>query len=103
VTTVALPSPYGTIEHDGRGRVTRFREKPQLPEHRINAGFFVFDRAALVEATGEDLERDVLPALGRAGQLFAYAHPGFWRSMDTYKDSVELSALCADGKPPWSR
>ena len=103
VTTVALPSPYGTIEHDEAGRVTRFREKPRLPEHRINAGFFVFDRAAIGAEGGEDLERDILPALGRAGELFAYAHPGFWRSMDTYKDSVELTALCANGQPPWTR
>lgn len=101
VTTVALPSPYGTIEPDIDGRVMRFREKPQLPDHQINAGFFVFDQSAFTTTSGDDLERDVLPALGRAGQLYAYPHPGFWRSMDTYKDSVELTALCADGKPPW--
>ena len=101
VTTVDLPSPYGTIEQDSDCRVLRFREKPRLRDHQINAGFFVFDQAALAEHAGDDLERDVLPALGRAGLLYAYAHTGFWRSMDTYKDSVELSAFCGDGKPPW--
>jgi glucose-1-phosphate cytidylyltransferase len=41
----------------------------------------------------EDLERDVLPTLGHDGQLFAYRHGGFWKSMDTYKDALDLAAL----------
>jgi glucose-1-phosphate cytidylyltransferase len=101
VTTVALPSPYGTLELDGDGRVARFEEKPSLPEHRINAGFMVVDQAAFDHWDGDDLEREVLPALAARGSLFAYDHHGFWRSMDTYKDALELSELCRDGAPPW--
>ena len=101
MTTVPLPSQYGTIEFDESGRVSRFREKPRLAEHFINAGFFVFDTAAFEQWGGNDLERDVLPGLGTSGQLFAWPHHGFWKSMDTQKDSLELSELCADGAPPW--
>jgi glucose-1-phosphate cytidylyltransferase len=103
LTTVPLPSQYGTLDCDGEGRVRNFREKPVLDDHWINAGFFVFDRAAFGQWDGEDLERDVLPALGRTGTLFAYRHRGFWKSMDTYKDAVELTKLCGDGHPPWAR
>jgi glucose-1-phosphate cytidylyltransferase len=102
VTTVALPSPYGTFHLDGDGKVTAFREKPKLPDHPINAGFFVFDGRVFDRWAGDDLERDVLPALGGDGELYAYRHEGFWRSMDTYKDAVELSALCGEGVPPWA-
>jgi glucose-1-phosphate cytidylyltransferase len=101
MTTVALPSPYGTIEFDGTGLVSRFREKPRLTDHHINAGFFAFDAGAFEHWAGEDLERDVLPALGAAGALFARAHDGFWKSMDTHKDALELNALCEEGNPPW--
>ena len=104
LTTVPLPSPYGTIEADGAtGRVARFQEKPRLDDHLINAGFFVFDHRVFDAwpEPGEDLERDVLPELGRRGDLYAYAHDGFWKSMDTYKDAVDLGALCADGPGPW--
>jgi glucose-1-phosphate cytidylyltransferase len=101
LTTVPLPSQYGTIDVGEHGRVERFREKPRLPDHRINAGYFVFDQAALDHWEGEDLERDVLPALGAAGELHAFAHDGFWKSMDTYKDAQELTSLCADGMAPW--
>jgi glucose-1-phosphate cytidylyltransferase len=99
LTTVPLPSQYGTIEFDSDGKVARFREKPRLPEHRINAGFFVFDQRVFDLWWGEDLERQVLPHLAGLGELCAYAHEGFWKSADTYKDTQELAALWADGAP----
>ena len=103
LTTVPLPSQYGTLDLDGSGRVQAFKEKPRLPDHPINAGFFVLDQRAfdLWPDPGEDLERDVLPALGAVGELFAFTHLGFWKSMDTYKDAVKLGTLCADGPGPW--
>ena len=101
LTTVPLPSQYGTIDSRDDGRVTRFREKPRLADHRINGGWFVFDRGALDQFVGDDLERDVLPHLGARGDLYAYAHHGFWKSMDTYKDALELTRLAEhpDGAP----
>jgi glucose-1-phosphate cytidylyltransferase len=102
VTTVPLPSPYGTLQWDERGRVRRFIEKPRLEDHWINAGFFVIDQRAFDHWGGDDLEREVLPALAAAGELYAYRHSGFWRSMDTYKDALELSALCREGGAPWT-
>jgi glucose-1-phosphate cytidylyltransferase len=103
LTTVPLPSQYGTIDLDGDGRVREFREKPRLPDHIINAGFFVLDSRVMEHwpEPGEDLEREVLPALGARDELFAFRHLGFWKSMDTYKDAVELGTLCSDGEPPW--
>jgi glucose-1-phosphate cytidylyltransferase len=103
LTTVPLPSQYGTIERSDDGRVERFREKPTLRDHWINGGFFVFDQRAFETWEGEDLEREVLPALGAAGELYAYRHSGFWKSMDTYKDALELSALANEGRGPWAR
>ncbi|HVB26338.1 MAG TPA: sugar phosphate nucleotidyltransferase [Mycobacteriales bacterium] len=101
VTVVALPSPYGTLELDRSGRVRNFLEKPVLPDHLINAGFFVFEPAAFDVAAGEDLEREVLPELGAAGELYGHRHPGFWRSMDTHKEVVELSRLAIEEGAPW--
>jgi len=102
VTAVPLPSPYGTLEWDDEGRVERFVEKPRLTDHWINAGFFVFDERALDRFCGDDLEREVLPELAAAGEMYAYRHSGFWKSMDTYKDSLELSELCREGEGPWT-
>ena len=101
VTAVPLPSPYGTLEWDERGRVHQFKEKPRLADHWINAGFFVVEERSLELWSGDDLEREVLPSLVAAGELYVYRHSGFWRSMDTYKDALELSTLCREGDGPW--
>lgn len=101
VTVVPLPSQYGTIDTDADGRVTAFREKPVLADHWINAGFFAFDADAVISTPGASLERDVLPALGAAGRLYVYRHEGFWKSMDTHKDVVELNTLASEEGHPW--
>jgi glucose-1-phosphate cytidylyltransferase len=101
VTVVPLPSQYGTVVVSDDGRVVDFREKPVLPDHLINAGFFVVDRSAFATPAGPSLERDILPDLGRRGELFVYRHGGFWRSMDTHKDVAELNALAAREGTPW--
>ena len=101
VTVVPLPSQYGTLVVDDTGKVTDFREKPVLPDHLINAGFCVFDRDSVSDCAGSSLERDILPALGRRGELFVYRHKGFWKSMDTQKDVSDLDALARREDPPW--
>jgi glucose-1-phosphate cytidylyltransferase len=101
VTVVPLPSQYGTIDSDDSGRVTAFREKPLLRDHWINAGFMAFDPGAVLDTPGPSLERDMLPALGAAGELYAYRHEGFWKSMDTHKDVVELNTLANEEGHPW--
>jgi glucose-1-phosphate cytidylyltransferase len=102
ITTVPLPSQYGTLDIDLSGRVRLFKEKPRLQDHWINGGFFVMEPRVFNRWEGEDLEKDVLPALASAGDLQAYRHDGFWKSMDTYKDAVELTELAAtNGSPPW--
>jgi glucose-1-phosphate cytidylyltransferase len=71
VTVVPLPSQYGTLVVDDNDQVTDFREKPILRDHLINAGFFAFDRESLRQCGTGSLERDMLPELGRRGELFA--------------------------------
>jgi glucose-1-phosphate cytidylyltransferase len=103
LTTVPLPSQYGTLHVGDTGVVHGFLEKPRLQDHPINAGFFVLEQRAfdIWPDPGEDLEREVLPVLGDADELYAFEHRGFWKSMDTYKDALDLAALCADGPGPW--
>ena len=102
VTCVPLPSQYGTIEADEYGKVSRFREKPVLYNHWINAGFFVFDKAVFEHWEGHNLEQEVLPNLASKGLLYSYQHSGFFKSMDTQKDQQELEKLFAAGivRPP---
>jgi len=102
VTSVPLRSQYGTVVADAAGRVAQFVEKPLIREHRINAGFFVFNRHAFDAWDGHNLEVEVLPHLARRHLLFEYQHNGFWKSMDTSKDQQELEALLRSGAAVWT-
>jgi len=102
VTGVQPRSQYGILEIDERGQVIGFGEKPLL-EHWINAGFMVFERGVLDYLAGGDdvdLEREALPRLAADGQLMVYRHTGFWRSMDTFKEALELDAIWR-AQAPW--
>ncbi len=106
VTTVPLPSQYGTVLSDPDGKVSAFQEKPVLREHWINAGFFVFEREVLDPGTGlwegQNLEREVLPHLVKKGVLYSYRHEGFWKSLDTSKDQQDLERLFEEGGASWT-
>lgn len=103
VTGVRLRWHLGVFQLDesGNGQVTGFVEKPQL-EHWSNAGFMVFERGGL-DYLGDDddcdLEREALPRLAADGQLMMYRHHGFWRSMKTFKDALELDTIWRQSAP----
>jgi glucose-1-phosphate cytidylyltransferase len=101
MTVVRPELQFGVAEINGDGRVSGFHEKPRL-DHWINGGFFCFEPGAL-DYIGEDsiLEREPLERLAADGQLFAYRHQGFWKCMDTYKDSVLLNDAWSRGEAPW--
>jgi glucose-1-phosphate cytidylyltransferase len=100
LTSVPLRSQYGSVHFSAEQRVERFQEKPIISDCWINAGFFVFHRAVF-ELRGKNLESDLLPELAVRGELFAYQHHGFWKSMDTSKDQQELEALLGTASAPW--
>jgi glucose-1-phosphate cytidylyltransferase len=101
LTTVPLPSQYGTVSFGNDDRIEQFFEKPILRGHWINAGFFVFDGRVFDHWEGRNLENEVFPALVRRGVVYAYRHEGFWKSMDTSKDQEELERLQREGRAPW--
>jgi len=101
ITGVRPTSQYGIAHVDGDGRVSGFEEKPLL-DHWINAGFMIFRRQVLDYLVGDDvdLERHTLVQLASENQLMMYRHPGFWRSMDTFKEAVELDQVWRQ-QAPW--
>jgi len=102
LTAARLRSQYGTVDIDDSGAVGGFREKPTFADLWINGGFFVFEPRALDGGSGPSLERDALPALAERGELHAYRHDGFWRSVDTFKDLEELETMIAEGTARWA-
>lgn len=101
LTGIQVNLDYGVVEADETGQVQGFVERPRLP-YWINGGYMLFEAAALdLMRQDEDvnLETQVLPQLAAAGQLMVYRHTGFWKSMNTMKDNIELERLWQEGAP----
>ncbi|MDT8306943.1 MAG: sugar phosphate nucleotidyltransferase [Anaerolineae bacterium] len=102
ITSVQVPFQYGILEAGEDDQVCAYHQKPMLP-HWINAGFMVFERQVLSLIDNDSdvhLERHILPQLVADGQLMRYRHPGFWRSMDTLKDTMMLEEMW-EKSAPW--
>lgn len=99
MTAVRPRSPFGIVDIRDDDSVGSFREKPKL-DVWINGGFFVFERKVLDLLTGDPvLEEAPLETLAANDELMAYRHDGFWKCMDTYKDSLEFNELWNAGAP----
>lgn len=85
-----LVSPFGIVEIEDNGKVTAFREKPQLP-HWINAGVYIFNRSCIeLFPDMGDHETEVFPKLTQEGKLFGYKPQGFRGTVNTIKEMNEL-------------
>jgi glucose-1-phosphate cytidylyltransferase len=70
----------------------------------INGGFFIFRREIFdYMRPGEELVVEPFARLIEEGQLLAYKHTGFWRSMDTLRDRQVLEEMVERGDMPWNR
>lgn len=101
VTAVQAHYQYGVLEADAQDRVTQYVQYPRLP-HWVNAGFMLFERGVLDLIDSDvdtPLETSVFNYLVQQGELMRFKHGGFWRSMDTLKDSIELEKVWQQAAP----
>jgi len=99
LTAVHPVSNFGILDIDPNAAVIEFKEKPNL-DNWINGGFFVFKREIFdLLDHGSVLEQEPLSSLAGRGELMAFRHAGFWKCMDTYKDSVEMNHLWQTDAP----
>lgn len=100
ITAVKLESPFGILEMDEKNKITRFKEKPIL-EHYINGGFMIFNKRIFDYLDEGELEKEVFEKLVENSQIRAFKHEGFWRCMNTTKETLELGDMWRNGKAKW--
>lgn len=101
VTAVQPTNRFGALEVSDSGVVTSFEEKP-VSEKWVNGGFFVFEKDIFDYLDDECiLEKEPLEVISSKHQLHAFKHQGFWRPMDTHRETQELNQLWNEGIAPW--
>ncbi len=93
----------GVLNIQEDGIVKSFEEKPLATGTWINAGFFVCEPEIFSYLHGdhEMFEKEPIQSILKEKQLHAYKHTGFWKSMDTLRDNVELNQMWNSEKAPW--
>ncbi len=104
MTAIQPGSRFGIMELDANDDVTAFKEKPSDDGAWINGGFFVLKPEVFkyLKDDADDImwERQPLDDLAKDNQLTAYRHTGFWKCMDTLRDSLDLNTMW-DENPEW--
>lgn len=104
VTTVQPAGKFGILEMDEFDNVSAFVEKPKNGGSWINGGFFVLSNKVWeymnTDMTDIMWEQDPMKAIQSAGEMVAYKHDGFWKSMDILRDKVELEKMWVEN-PKW--
>jgi NDP-sugar pyrophosphorylase family protein len=89
VMLAPLRSPFGIVDVERDGRVTEFREKPDLP-YWINAGIYVLAPEFFQRLPEQgDHETTTFPQLAAEGRLFGFKSRAYWRPVDSIKDLKE--------------
>lgn len=87
-------SRFGIMSIDDECRITRFTEKPAVPESTLaSMGIYIFNRETLKywltaddadPSSSKDFGKNVIPAMLAAGvRLYAYRFDGYWRDVGT--------------------
>jgi len=101
VASMRPKSQYGHFVFNGKNnQAVDFIEKPSIAEW-ANIGYFFFKKEAikyLKKYQKQDLEIGVMKKIVRKNKLLVYKHTGFWKSVDTLKDSIELSRILKNVK-----
>lgn len=100
ITGIKPNSKYGIIKINDESEALKFVEKPAMEDY-ISGGFMVFKKEFLDELNDDMFEVSVLPKLAENKEIVIFKHEGFWHSMDTYKDYLDLNKMLKDGKAGW--
>lgn len=102
LTAIRPYSQFGILQFHENNTITGFKEKPLL-DHWINGGFFVFNKQIFKYLKkGMELEKEVFEQLVKENQVLAFKHEGFWKCMNTFKDTLELNKIWEEDKAKWN-
>ncbi len=89
---------FGILSADENGRITKFSEKPKVPESNLaSMGIYVFDTEVLLEAITTvkdenlDFGKHIIPYLLKTSKLQSYVFEDYWQDVGTYDSYLEAN------------
>lgn len=105
LTAVLKKQEKGVLDIGGDGVVRSFREKRNLDNTPINAGYMVLNPEVFdyIEGDETSFEKEPLEKLVSSGELMSYVHSGFWQCMDSMLEKNMLEKMWETGCAPWKK
>ena len=102
VTAVQPPGRFGALNIE-KNKIINFQEKPIGDGIWINGGYFVLEPGVFDYIENDDTiwERKPLETLAKDSQLSAYRHDGYWNSVDTLRDKIQMEELWNNKQAAW--
>lgn len=103
LTAVVQKQEKGVLDISEIGVVRSFREKSNVDEKPINAGYMVLEPSVFDYLTDDNcvFEREPLEKLANEGELMSYRHEGYWQCMDSMREKELLDLIWSKGNAPW--
>jgi glucose-1-phosphate cytidylyltransferase len=99
--SVRVPQTFHIVHADAEHNAQRIQYVGDA-DLRINGGYFILRREIFDHMNeGEELILQPFDRLMKEKKVVAIPHDGFWRSMDTFRDKIELDDIYAKGAAPW--
>lgn len=99
--SVRVPQTFHIVHSDPEGYVKKVEDVRNSPL-RINGGFFALRQQIFdYMREGEELVVEPFQRLAEERELLSVNYDGFWQSMDTFKDKIQLDDMVARGSAPW--
>ncbi len=103
-------SRFGIMSTDESGRITKFAEKPKVPESNLaSMGIYIFSKKVLEDAliadskdtaSDHDFGGNIIPNLLKEGKrVFSYEFSGYWRDVGTIASFHETNMELLDENP----
>ncbi len=89
---------FGLVSLDESGRVTRFEEKSSRGSGLVNSGVYLIHRRVIVDIAADrqvSLERDIFPALAKAGRLNGFICQGPFLDIGTPESYAQAEGFFA--------
>lgn len=95
-------SRFGIMSIDSEGRITKFSEKPEVPEStKASMGIYIFNKDKLFEylradeadaQSSNDFGKNIIPAMLEHGErMYAYSFFGYWKDVGTIESLWEAN------------
>lgn len=91
----------GTVEDDDNYAAAMKRQDAQQDSAWVNASCYIFSDKALESLSGEELNEVYMEKMAEKEPVHIYRHEGFWRPVETMRDSVALEEMWEAATAPW--